>query len=279
MPITFWTSAVAWLAISGVPPFSGFFSKDQILTAAYEHGFTAVWAIGLLTAVLTAFYMSRWFFLVFLGKPRWKAGESVIDHGHATTLHPHESPASMTVPLVVLGVLSAIGGAVLNFTHHGPFWTWLQPAVADTSDVAFAAHGPLTEPMLIGISIVAAVTGIAIAWLLYGPQRDLSSGRLAEPIRGPVAELMERKFFVDEAYAGRVRPLRWLGVRPPGRVRPSRHRRCRQRGRRAGHGHGSLARRPPGRPGARAPRGPGRGVGRHRGCRPGAGEVRSWTTS
>jgi NADH-quinone oxidoreductase subunit L len=200
MPITFWTSAVAWLAISGVPPFSGFFSKDQILTAAYEHGFTAVWAIGLLTAVLTAFYMSRWFFLVFLGKPRWKAGESVIDHGHATTLHPHESPASMTVPLIVLGVLSAIGGAVLNFTHHGPFWTWLQPAVADTSDVAFAAHGPLTEPMLIGISIVAAVTGIAIAWLLYGPQRDLSSGRLAEPIRGPVAELMERKFFVDEAY-------------------------------------------------------------------------------
>jgi NADH-quinone oxidoreductase subunit L len=202
MPITFWTSAVAWLAISGVPPFAGFFSKDQLLTTAYEHGFTGVWVIGVLTAVLTAFYMSRWFFLIFLGKPRWEPGERVVDpHGHgATTLHPHESPPSMTVPLVVLGALSALGGVVLNFTHGGPFTQWLTPAVASSEGVSFAEHGALTEPALIAISIVAALLGLGTAWLLYGPQRDLSAGRLAEPLRGPVAELMERKFFVDEAY-------------------------------------------------------------------------------
>ncbi|MBW3619423.1 MAG: NADH-quinone oxidoreductase subunit L, partial [Actinobacteria bacterium] len=145
MPITFWTSAIAWLAISAIPPFSGFFSKDQILTTAYENGFTGVWALGIFVAVLTAFYMSRWFFLTFLGEPRWTAGEPVADdHGgggshvpgedptgaapssqdaHVTHLHPHESPASMTVPLVVLAALSLLGGA-LNLTHHGPFFTW-----------------------------------------------------------------------------------------------------------------------------------------------------------
>ena len=90
MPVTFWTSAVAWLAISGVPPFAGFFSKDQILTTAYEHGFTGVWVVGILTAVLTAFYMSRWFFLIFLGEPRWEAGESVVD--------PHAGGAGEHVP-------------------------------------------------------------------------------------------------------------------------------------------------------------------------------------
>ncbi|MFP5252255.1 MAG: NADH-quinone oxidoreductase subunit L [Actinomycetes bacterium] len=223
MPITFWTSAVAWLAISGVPPFAGFFSKDQILTVAYDRGFTAIWAVGLLTGILTAFYMSRWFFLIFLGEPRWRQVERVVDrHGggagahmpaegaaraapsshdaHVSTLHPRESPPSITVPLVVLAVLSAAGGAVLNFTHDGPLFRWLQPAVASIEGVAFARPGPLTEPMLIVISTTAALAGIGLAWLAYGPRRDLSMGRLAEPIRGPIAELIQRKFFVDELY-------------------------------------------------------------------------------
>jgi NADH-quinone oxidoreductase subunit L len=201
MPITFWTSAVAWLAISGVPPFAGFFSKDQILTTAYEHGFTGVWLLGVLTAVLTAFYMSRWFFLIFLGEPRWKAGERVVDpHGHGeVSLHPHESPRSMTAPLVVLGVLSLVGGFALNPVHHGPFFEWLAPAVAPTDGVGFAEHGALTEPALIAISVVAAVLGIALAYLAY-LRRDVSVGARAEVVRGPIAELMERKFFVDELY-------------------------------------------------------------------------------
>ena len=202
MPITFWTSAVAWLAISGIPPFSGFFSKDQILTTAYEHGYTAIWVVGLGTAVLTAFYMTRWFMLVFMGEPRFKEGATVVDPHHGeTTLHPHESPRSMTVPLIVLAVLSAIGGAVLNPVHSGPLFTWLQPAVGSIEGLAFPEHGPLTEPVLIAISIVAAVVGIGLGWAVYGPQRDLSAGRMAEPFSGPIAELMERKFFVDDAYS------------------------------------------------------------------------------
>ena len=200
MPVTFWTSAVAWLAISGVPPFAGFFSKDQILTTAYENGFTAVWALGVFVAILTAFYMSRWFFLTFLGEPRWTAGERVVDdHGHGeVTLHPHESPWSMTAPLVVLGVLSLVGGFLLNPVHHGPFFNWLEPVTASTEGLAFAEHGALTEPALIAISVVAAALGIAAAYLAY-VRRPLT-GVAPEIIRGPLAELMERKFYVDELY-------------------------------------------------------------------------------
>ena len=222
MPITFWTSAAAWLAISGIPPFAGFFSKDQILTTAYENGFTVVWALGLLTAVLTAFYMSRWFFLVFLGEPRWRAGERVVDphaggagthvpaedatgevpsshEAHVTSLHPHESPATMTVPLVVLGVLSAIGGLVLNPVHDGPFFEWLAPVAASTEGLAFAEHGALGEPALIAISVVAAAIGVGLAALAY-LRRDVSAGARTEIVRGPLAELMERRFFVDDLY-------------------------------------------------------------------------------
>jgi NADH-quinone oxidoreductase subunit L len=204
MPITFWTSAAAWLAISGVPPFAGFFSKDQILTEAYLHGFGAVWAVGLAAAVLTAFYMSRWFFLVFLGAPRWTVSEDreIDPDDHTTigvlTVQPHESPRTMTVPLVVLGVLS-VGGGLLNPVHDGPLYTFLAPSSAPIGDLGFSPAGPLTEPALIAIAIVAAAVGIGLAYLAY-LRRDVSVGRVAEPVRGPVAELMERRFFVDELY-------------------------------------------------------------------------------
>jgi len=189
MPITFATSAVAWLAISGVPPFAGFWSKDQLLTVAYEHGFTGIWVVGVLVAVLTAFYMSRWFFLIFLGAPRWEPD-----------VHPHESPASMTFPLVVLGVLSAVGG-FLNVPHTtGAFHQWLAPVVATVDEGLLSPHGSLTEGALIVISVVAAAIGIAAAYLAY-LRRALVSADLSEVIRGPVAEVMERKFWIDELYA------------------------------------------------------------------------------
>ncbi len=188
MPVTFWTSAVAWLAIAGVPPFAGFFSKDQILTEAYMHGFGGVWAVGLAAAVLTAFYMSRWFFLVFLGPPR-----------HPADVHPHESPRSMTVPLIVLGVLSAVGGLALNPVHHGPLYRFLAPVTADVGGLGLTPAGPLGEPVLIGIAIVAAVVGIGVAWLAY-VRRDVTAGRESEPIRGRLADLLERRLLVDEFY-------------------------------------------------------------------------------
>lgn len=198
MPITFWTSFVAWLAIAGVPPFAGFWSKDQILVIAYEHSFVGVWAVGLLTAVITAFYMSRWFFLLFLGEPRWREGETVVDpHGHgATALHPHESPPSMTAPLAVLGVLSVVGGG-LNLSHFdGPLYTWLSPVTAKGE---FEELHALSEPVLIALSIVAAALGIGLAYLAY-LRRDVSAGRASEVITGLPAELLERKFFVNELY-------------------------------------------------------------------------------
>jgi NADH-quinone oxidoreductase subunit L len=187
MPITFWTSVAGWLAISGVFPFAGFFSKDQILTEAYNHGFLAIWIVGLLGAVITAFYMSRWFFLIFLGERRF--GDEI---------HPHESPASMTVPLIVLGVLSLTGG-LLNPVHSGPLFNFLAPVVGPIEELAFEPAGALPEFALIGIAALAGLLGILLAYLAY-VRRDVSQGRMVEPIRGPFAELAERKFFVDELY-------------------------------------------------------------------------------
>jgi NADH-quinone oxidoreductase subunit L len=189
MPVTFWTAAIGTAAIAGVPPFAGFFSKDQILTEAYFHGYGAIWVIGLVAAILTAFYMSRWFILIFLGEPRWSSAE----------LHPHESPRSMTLPLVVLAVLSTVGGVALNAVHSGPLYRYLEPAVGPIDALGYEPFGPLEEAVLIPLAIVAAAIGIGAAYLAY-IRRDLSLGRMAEPVKGPVAELMERRFFVDEAY-------------------------------------------------------------------------------
>ncbi len=188
MPITFWTSFVGTAAIAGVPPFAGFFSKDQILAEAYMHGFAWIYWLGVVAAVLTAFYMSRWFILIFLGKPRY-----------GPDVHPHESPPSMTVPLVVLAVASAIGGLALNPTHHGPLYNFLEPAVASVDALGFEPAGAITEMGIIGIAIVAAAIGIGLAYLAYA-RRDLSQGRMAEPVRGAPAEVMERKFFFDDLY-------------------------------------------------------------------------------
>ncbi|MGM0618590.1 MAG: NADH-quinone oxidoreductase subunit L, partial [Actinomycetota bacterium] len=187
MPVTFWTALTGWLAISGVPPFAGFFSKDQILTEAYFHGYGAVWIIGLVAAILTAFYMSRWFFLIFLGEPRY-----------ASDVHPHESPRSMTIPLIALAVLSTVGGAALNAVHTGPLYRFLEPTVGPIGDLGYEPVGPLEEPVLIPLAIVAAAVGIGLAYLLY-LRRPVMGARTSEPITGPLAELAERKFFVDEA--------------------------------------------------------------------------------
>jgi NADH-quinone oxidoreductase subunit L len=188
MPVTFWTALIGWLAISGVPPFAGFFSKDQILTEAYFHGYGGIWIVGLIAAVLTAFYMTRWFFLVFLGTPRF--GDEV---------HPHESPRTMTIPLIVLAALSAVGGLALNAVHTGPLYTYLEPTVGPIDDLGYEPFGPLEESVLIPLAIVAAAVGIGLAYLAY-MRRDVSVGRMAEPVRGAGAELAERKFFVDELY-------------------------------------------------------------------------------
>lgn len=189
MRVTAWTFAVGALALAGIPPLSGFWSKDAILTAALEHN-PLLFAVGLLTAFCTALYMTRLFVLVFLGKSKSEAA-----HAKAK-----ESPRVMTIPLVVLAILAIIAGFV-ETPWNGWLGTWL-------SDEAAAPHSSIAVILL---SIAVGVVGILAGWLLYG-----KSGAIRNPIasRMPgLVRLAERKYYIDELYGMIfVKPLRGLST-------------------------------------------------------------------
>jgi NADH-quinone oxidoreductase subunit L len=198
MPITALTSAIAVLAISGVPPLSGFFSKEEILAAAADSpGGAPIWVIGIITAGLTAFYMGRWFVLIFLGKPRYRRA--------LPDAHPHESPISMTLPLVLLAVASAAGGLINIDPRTGFLHGWLEPSVAAfTPTVEFLPHAT----MLV-VAVAVGLLGIAFAAFRY-LFRGYEPGRAPEEIPG-FYRLAYSKFYVDEAYRfAIVRPGRAL---------------------------------------------------------------------
>jgi NADH-quinone oxidoreductase subunit L len=191
MPITAGTFIVGWLAIAGVPPFSGFWSKDEILTYAL-HRSPALYAVGLFTALLTAFYMSRQVFLVFFGKPRWNDeiepstieahsdADAVAAPEHTHEIHPHESPWTMTAPLVVLAFLAAVAG-FLNLPFSGsPHWLedWLEPVTGRYG--AVITYSNATIVALLAVSTVVAVGGIAVAFAVY--RRHKIPARLFEPV-------------------------------------------------------------------------------------------------
>jgi NADH-quinone oxidoreductase subunit L len=178
IPITFWTMVCAWVAISGIPPFSGFFSKDAILLAAYQHSPVIYW-IGVVTAGMTAFYVSRAMFMTFFGSYRGAA-------------HPHESPAVMWVPLAVLATLSLAGG-------------WLFP-IPEFLKAMFPAFEEAHNPMLMYISVFAGIAGIALAYLMYVRKPGMADS-LVQTFKAPYT-LVYNKYFVDEIYsAAVVRPL------------------------------------------------------------------------
>jgi len=178
IPITFWTMCCAWVAIAGIPPFSGFFSKDAILLAAYQHS-PAIYWIGVITAGMTAFYVSRAMFMTFFGTYR----------GHA---HPHESPPVMWVPLAILAILSLVGG-------------WLFP-IPEFLKAMFPAFEEAENHMLMYISVAAGVGGIALAYLMYIVKPGMADS-LASALKAPY-QLLYNKYFVDEAYdAAVVRPV------------------------------------------------------------------------
>ncbi len=199
MPITHITFLFGWLAIIGVPPFAGFFSKDEILWQAYSspHGSKALWFVGAITAAMTAFYMTRLMALTFWGKSRF-------DHG----VHPHESPPAMAIPLIVLGALSAVGGwvgiphvigEILPGHPSNLFEHWLEPVIARVE----AGHASvLMEWSLMGISV--GLAGLS-AWFAY-------DNYLLHPERPPaVAKGLGRfykavynKYYVDEIYQARL---------------------------------------------------------------------------
>jgi NADH-quinone oxidoreductase subunit L len=179
MPVTASTFIIGWLAIAGVFPFAGFWSKDEILLFAFDAN-KALWAIGLVTALLTAYYMSRQVFMVFYGDERWR-DDADDDGDHAEGDHadverhdhpePHESPWTMTVPLVVLAVLSVVGGLLnLPFSDDLKLLSrWLEPVVGANEAVIDVASA--TKVGLAVIAFVAALVGIFLGARVYLQRR------------------------------------------------------------------------------------------------------------
>lgn len=169
LPVTFLTLSVAAIAISGIPPFSGFYSKDEILLAAHARAPWMFWA-GALTAGITAFYVFRTIWLTFFGDYRGEA-------------HPHESRASMTIPLIVLAALS-LGGGFIDIPHI------LAPVLP--------AHEAAHDQTLVVIATLLGVAGIALSYLFYMASPRMADN-LAESFSG-LHRLISNKYFVDEAY-------------------------------------------------------------------------------
>jgi NADH-quinone oxidoreductase subunit L len=204
MPLTHITFFISTLAIAGIPGLAGFFSKDEILSKVFGMGdneglgfaYYFIYGVGIVTAALTAFYMTRVYFLTFRGKERFP-------HDH----HPHESPISMTLPLIVLAVLAIFGGYLglpeifgdsvhkINNYLAGPHGHG-GPVVGYPHE----NHPPLMlEVFLIGLSIAIALTGVLVSWRLYS-KHDIGGDAIVQKRLGKFYHRMENKFFVDEIY-------------------------------------------------------------------------------
>lgn len=199
LPITHFTFVLGWIAIIGLPPFAGFFSKDEILWFAFHspRGHIALWVMGAIGATLTAFYMTRLMALTFWGKSRVPKD-----------VHPHESPAIMTIPLIVLGILSVVGGwigiphVIGEVVGHIPnvLEHWLHPLIRPIPGISEA--DPTQEWILMGVSVTLASISALIAYHFYvrSPETPV---RLAEKMKG-LHKLIYNKYFVDEMYFGGI---------------------------------------------------------------------------
>ena len=192
LPWTHRTMLAGTIAIAGIPPLAGFFSKDEILSHAFTSGHYGVWIAGLLGSVLTAFYMFRLYLLAFRGTSRLT---------HEAEHHLHESPATMVVPLVVLAILSVVGGLVgMPFQEGGHLLArWLAPVFESG---AHGEHGGghavsvVTEGMLIAISVAVAAVGVGLAFRVYGKSAEEPLERKAPALWRALAN----KYWVDELY-------------------------------------------------------------------------------
>jgi NADH-quinone oxidoreductase subunit L len=181
MPVTFWVYVVGALALAGIVPFAGFWSKDEILADAKLHFPAAYWLLAI-AAFLTAFYMGRQIWMVFFGKPR-----------HEAAAHAEESKAVITVPLIILAVFSVLGG-LINFPGLNTLTEWLSKTIAGVEAGEF-------NLLVAGLSTGLALLAIFFAWLLYG-RKTMAEGE-RDPLRrwiGPVFTVFERKYWVDEVY-------------------------------------------------------------------------------
>jgi NADH-quinone oxidoreductase subunit L len=190
-PITYWTMLIASLAISGIFPLSGFFSKDEILWSAWSRGHPLIWLFGFITAGLTAFYMFRLVFLAFCGEAR---------HSEEVHHHVHESPPSMTVPLIVLGILSFVGGFIGLPAWLGAnrFFDFLEPSLALTYRPELGEFPHTVELGFAALSIAVAAVGIYVAYRLY-ISRPNAAAALAARWKA-IYQLLLHKYYVDELY-------------------------------------------------------------------------------
>lgn len=200
MKITGATFAIGTLAIAGIPPFAGFFSKDEILWKVFESGNVVFYVIALLTSAMTAFYMARLFFLVFTGTTRNK--------DHHVVEHIHESPTVMTLPLIVLAIGSATVG-FLGIPHSSMFEAWLEPVIKLTSDPHAVAHAEGSmEFILMGVSVLVAALSIFFAYTLYGKNFDTVTKIRSNKQIQVLANLSENKWYFDEIYQNMIiKPL------------------------------------------------------------------------
>jgi len=221
MPQTNITFFIATLAIAGIPPLAGFWSKDEILARAFEYGYNGnffayfVFAVGLVTALLTGFYMIRAYVLTFQGKERWPEADKV---------KPHESPATMTIPLWVLAALSVFGGflgVAPIVTRMTGFQNWIHhylgmPYGGPVAEPALMAHGPgylMIEIVLIVVGALVAILSVLYGWRMY-TRHGLAFDEKVRSATGGLYRLWEGRYFWDELYQKTiVKPLVDVGAR------------------------------------------------------------------
>jgi NADH-quinone oxidoreductase subunit L len=218
LPLTYWTFLIGALAIAGIPGLAGFFSKDEILYRTFAGGHTLLWAIGLVTSLLTAIYMFRLVFLAFHAEPGHAAATSAAA-GHATAAghhHLHDAPPAMAVALVVLAAGSMAAG-YLGVPHalggSNRFEQFLAPSLGHTATATAGEHASTsTELILMIVSSLVAVGGIAIASFFFLMRKEAAAA-LAVRLAG-VRTLLVNKYYVDEIYeAAVVRPIRMVSER------------------------------------------------------------------
>jgi NADH-quinone oxidoreductase subunit L len=192
MPVTFWTMLIAGGALAALPPLAGFWSKDEILGAAFVNGHFLLYAIGIVTAVLTAFYVTRALWMTFYGEPR----------DHHLYDHAHESPRVMTLPLGALAVGSAVLGIVIGFPPEQGFIHRFLAPVVEAAGVAETTPELVTVVALAAVSVLAGLIGIAIGVSMYVRHRPDPAALTRAA--GPVYRILVNKYYIDELYDHRL---------------------------------------------------------------------------
>ena len=192
IPVTYYTLMAGALALSGIFPFAGFWSKDDILGSAFNSGKYIFWAVGLLAAFITAFYTFRMIFMTFFGKSR-------LDE--ETSKHVHESPLPMIIPLIVLAIASLLGGFLGLPGKLGLLQKFLDPVFAPANHIMHAHEHVLaaTDYILMVVSVLVAMSGIALAWYMY-VKRPHDLPKKVGASLAPLYRLVYNKFYIDEIY-------------------------------------------------------------------------------